>query len=81
MAESALCLRWERGFHGDMTGRRKHFFKWRLLYGLSNIDIRRNFDSIVELAEVGKFIDTPVKRDIRGGMYVRLAFAVAAHLL
>ena len=66
------------GFHGDMTGRENIFLNGSL-YGLSNNDIRRNFDSIVEFAEVGKFIDTPVKR-YSSGMYVRLAFAVAAHL-
>ena len=66
------------GFHGDMTGRENIFLNGSL-YGLSNKDIKRNFDSIVEFAEVGKFIDTPVKR-YSSGMYVRLAFAVAAHL-
>ena len=66
------------GFHGDMTGRENIFLNGSL-YGLSNNDIRRNFDSIVEFAEVGKFIDTPVKR-YSSGMYVRLAFAVARHL-
>ena len=66
------------GFHGDMTGRENIFLNGSL-YGLSNNDIKRNFDSIVEFAEVGKFIDTPVKR-YSSGMYVRLAFAVAAHL-
>ena len=66
------------GFHGDMTGRENIFLNGSL-YGLSNNDIKCCFDSIVEFAELGKFIDTPVKR-YSSGMYVRLAFAVAAHL-
>ena len=66
------------GFHGDMTGRENIFLNGSL-YGLSKNDIKKDFDSIVDFAEVGKFIDTPVKR-YSSGMYVRLAFAVAAHL-
>ena len=66
------------GFHGDMTGRENIFLNGSL-YGLTTKDINRHFDSIVEFAEVSDFIDTPVKR-YSSGMYVRLAFAVAAHL-
>ena len=66
------------GFHGDMTGRENVFLNGSL-YGLSRAEVRRQFDSIVDFAEVGAFIDTPVKR-YSSGMYVRLAFAVAAHL-
>jgi len=66
------------GFHPELTGRENVFLNGSLL-GMHNADIRRRFDDIVSFAEVEKFIDTPVKR-YSSGMYVRLAFAVAAHL-
>ena len=66
------------GFHPDMTGRENIFLNGTLL-GLSKREIKESFDSIVRFAHVEKFIDTPVKR-YSSGMYVRLAFAVAAHL-
>jgi lipopolysaccharide transport system ATP-binding protein len=66
------------GFHGDMTGRENIFLNGSLC-GLSKKEIKRQFDSIVDFAQIEKFIDTPVKR-YSSGMYVRLAFGVAAHL-
>ena len=66
------------GFHPDLTGRDNVFLNGALL-GMKWAEIRRKFDEIVDFAEVGRFIDTPVKR-YSSGMYVRLAFAVAAHL-
>lgn len=66
------------GFHGDMTGRENVFLNGTL-YGLTRSEIKAQFDSIVEFSEVEKFIDTPVKR-YSSGMFVRLAFSVAAHL-
>ena len=66
------------GFHKELTGRENIFLNGAIL-GLSRRDIERKFDEIVAFAEVQKFIDTPVKR-YSSGMYVRLAFAVAAHL-
>jgi lipopolysaccharide transport system ATP-binding protein len=66
------------GFHPDLTGRENVYLNGAIL-GMRKADITRRFDEIVEFAEVGKFIDTPVKR-YSSGMYVRLAFAVAAHL-
>ena len=66
------------GFHPDMTGRENIFLNGTFL-GLSKAEIKESFDSIVEFAHVEKFIDTPVKR-YSSGMFVRLAFAVAAHL-
>ena len=66
------------GFHPDLTGRENVFLNGAIL-GMRKAEITRKFDEIVEFAEVGKFIDTPVKR-YSSGMYVRLAFAVAAHL-
>ncbi len=66
------------GFHPELTGRENIFLNGALL-GMSKAEIRRNFDDIVAFSEVEKFIDTPVKR-YSSGMYVRLAFAVAAHL-
>lgn len=66
------------GFHPDLTGRDNIFLNGAIL-GMRRAEITRKFDEIVEFAEVGKFIDTPVKR-YSSGMYVRLAFAVAAHL-
>jgi len=66
------------GFHPDMTGRENIFLNGTFL-GLSKAEINESFDSIVEFAHVEQFIDTPVKR-YSSGMFVRLAFAVAAHL-
>jgi lipopolysaccharide transport system ATP-binding protein len=66
------------GFHGELSGRENIFLNGAIL-GMSRRDIQRRFDEIVEFSEVGRFLDTPVKR-YSSGMYVRLAFAVAAHL-
>jgi len=66
------------GFHGELTGRENIFLNGAIL-GMTQPEIRKHFDEIVEFAEVAQFIDTPVKR-YSSGMYVRLAFAVAAHL-
>lgn len=66
------------GFHPELTGRENVFLNGAIL-GMTKSEIRSKFDEIVEFAEVAKFIDTPVKR-YSSGMYVRLAFAVAAHL-
>jgi lipopolysaccharide transport system ATP-binding protein len=66
------------GFHPELTGRENIFLNGAIL-GMTKAEIRQKFDEIVEFAEIEKFIDTPVKR-YSSGMYVRLAFAVAAHL-
>ncbi len=66
------------GFHPELTGRENIFLNGAIL-GMSHGEIKRKFDEIVAFAEVEKFLDTPVKR-YSSGMYVRLAFAVAAHL-
>lgn len=66
------------GFHPELTGRENIFLNGAIL-GMSKVDIKRKFDEIVAFAEVERFLDTPVKR-YSSGMYVRLAFAVAAHL-
>ena len=66
------------GFHPDLTGRENVFLNGAIL-GMTKAEIRSKFDEIVAFAEIEKFIDTPVKR-YSSGMYVRLAFAVAAHL-
>jgi len=66
------------GFHGELSGRENIFLNGAIL-GMSQAEIRAKFDEIVAFAEVEKFLDTPVKR-YSTGMYVRLAFAVAAHL-
>ncbi len=67
------------GFHPELTGRENIFLNGAIL-GMSRREIARQFDSIVEFAEIGPFLDTPVKR-YSSGMYVRLAFAVAAHIM
>ncbi|MFV0337555.1 MAG: ABC transporter ATP-binding protein [Chthoniobacterales bacterium] len=66
------------GFHGELTGRENIYLNGAIL-GMSRAEVRSRFEEIVEFAEVGKFVDTPVKR-YSSGMYVRLAFSVAAHL-
>ena len=66
------------GFHPELSGRENVFLNGAIL-GMGRAEIRRKFDEIVAFAEIDKFIDTPVKR-YSSGMYVRLAFAVAAHL-
>jgi ABC-type polysaccharide/polyol phosphate transport system ATPase subunit len=66
------------GFHPELTGRENVFLNGAIL-GMTRREIKRQFDEIVAFAEIEKFIDTPVKR-YSSGMYVRLAFAVAAHL-
>src|ERR1700731_2551952 len=66
------------GFHGELSGRENTYLSGSIL-GMGKREIDRKFDEIVAFAEVDKFIDTPVKH-YSSGMYVRLAFAVAAHL-
>jgi lipopolysaccharide transport system ATP-binding protein len=66
------------GFHPDLTGRENVYLNGAIL-GMSRQEIKRKYDEIVAFAEIEKFINTPVKR-YSSGMYVRLAFAVAAHL-
>ena len=66
------------GFHPDLTGRENIFLNGAIL-GMQRTEITRKFDEIVAFAEIERFLDTPVKR-YSSGMYVRLAFAVAAHL-
>lgn len=66
------------GFHPELSGRENIFLNGAIL-GMSKVEIKSKFDEIVAFAETEKFLDTPVKR-YSSGMYVRLAFAVAAHL-
>ena len=66
------------GFHPELTGRENIYLNGAIL-GMARTEIKRKFDEIVSFAEVDKFIDTPVKH-YSSGMYLRLAFAVAAHL-
>jgi lipopolysaccharide transport system ATP-binding protein len=66
------------GFHPELTGRENIFLNGAIL-GMGKLEIKKKFDEIVAFAEVEKFLDTPVKH-YSSGMYVRLAFAVAAHL-
>lgn len=66
------------GFHPELTGRENIFLNGAIL-GMSRNEVKKKFDEIVEFSEIEKFLDTPVKR-YSSGMYVRLAFAIAAHL-
>lgn len=66
------------GFHGELTGRENVYLNGAIL-GMTRAEVARKFDEIVSFAEMEQFIDTPVKR-YSSGMYVKLAFAVAAHL-
>ena len=66
------------GFHPELSGRENVYLNGAIL-GMSRADIRRRFDEIVAFADIERFLDTPVKR-YSSGMYMRLAFAVAAHL-
>ncbi|APW59901.1 ABC transporter ATP-binding protein [Paludisphaera borealis] len=66
------------GFHPELTGRENVFLNGAII-GMGRREVARKFDAIVDFAEIGQFIDTPVKR-YSSGMYVRLAFAVAAHM-
>ena len=66
------------GFHPELTGRENIFLNGSIL-GMKKVEIDRKFDEIVDFSGVEQFLDTPVKR-YSSGMYVRLAFAVAAHL-
>src|SRR5207253_133039 len=66
------------GFHNELTGRENIYLNGSIL-GMSRQEINRKFDEIVAFAEMDRFLDTPVKR-YSSGMFVRLAFAVAAHL-
>ena len=75
---TASLLEVGTGFHPDLTGRENIYLNGSIL-GMRRSEITRKFDEIVEFAEVSKFLDTPVKR-YSSGMYVRLAFGVAAHL-
>jgi lipopolysaccharide transport system ATP-binding protein len=66
------------GFHPELTGRENIFLNGAIL-GMSGAEVRKKFDEIVDFASVDRFLDTPVKR-YSSGMYVRLAFSIAAHL-
>jgi lipopolysaccharide transport system ATP-binding protein len=77
-ARVASLLEVGTGFHPELTGRENIFLNGAIL-GMTQREIRKKFDEMVAFAEVERFLDTPVKR-YSSGMYVRLAFAVAAHL-
>jgi lipopolysaccharide transport system ATP-binding protein len=72
------CWRWGTGFHPELTGRENIYLNGAIL-GMKRREIDHKFDEIVAFAEIERFLDTPVKR-YSSGMYVRLAFAVAAHM-
>jgi lipopolysaccharide transport system ATP-binding protein len=74
----AALLEVGTGFHPELTGRENIYLNGAIL-GLSRNDVKRNFDSIVAFSEVENFLDTPVKH-YSSGMYVRLAYAIAAHV-
>ena len=74
----ASLLEVNTGFHPELTGRENIFLKG-VIHGMTRADVRRKFDDIVAFSGIEKFLDTPVKR-YSSGMYVRLSFAVAAHL-
>lgn len=74
----AALLEVGTGFHGELTGRENIYLSGAIL-GMRNAEVDRRFDEIVAFAELERFLDTPVKR-YSSGMYVRLGFAVAAHL-
>src|SRR5690606_11778763 len=76
--KAASLLEVGTGFHPELTGRENIFFNGAIL-GMRQSEIREKFDTIVKFSGVEKFLDTPVKF-YSSGMYVRLAFAVAAHL-
>lgn len=78
LGRMASLLEVGTGFHGDLTGRENIYLNGSIL-GMTRTEIDSRFDEIVAFSEVEKFLDTPVKR-YSSGMYVRLAFAVAAHL-
>jgi len=78
MAASASLLEVGTGFHPELSGRENIYLNGTIL-GMTRLEIKQKFDEIVAFAEVEKYLDTPVKR-YSSGMYVRLAFAVAAHL-
>jgi lipopolysaccharide transport system ATP-binding protein len=75
---TASLLEVGTGFHQELTGRENIFFNGAIL-GMTHAEIAKKFDQIAEFSEIEDFLDTPVKR-YSSGMYVRLAFAVAAHL-
>ena len=75
---SASLLEVGTGFHPDLTGRENIYLNGSIL-GMSKAEVGAKFDEIVAFSEIGRFLDTPVKR-YSSGMYMRLAFAVAAHL-
>ena len=75
---TASLLEVGTGFHQELTGRENIFLNGAIL-GMARAEIAKKFDQIVEFSEIEEFLDTPVKR-YSSGMYVRLAFAVAAHL-
>src|SRR6266508_2108001 len=77
-ARESSLLEVGTGFHPELTGRENIYLNGAIL-GMSRTEIVRKFDEMVEFSGVEKFIDTPVKR-YSSGMYLRLAFAVAAHL-